>query len=255
MGDTVQWPRKSDKPGEKKDPSRWCDFHSDIGRHTTYECVALRKEVAYLLKKGYLKELMADRSKALGRERESNQGGPSPPPPIVKTINFISGGSEVCSLTYSAAKRHTKESNMNKPTKKVHAKIDIPIIFEESDAVEGHHDGLVILLPVRNYLIKRILVDNGSSANIIMLDTVKHMSIDKKYIINKLTMLVGFNGETKKTIGEITLPTYAKGINLQVMFLVIDTLSSYNIILGRPWIHEMKAILSTYHQIIKFPTK
>ncbi|XP_021773526.1 uncharacterized protein LOC110737475 [Chenopodium quinoa] len=121
--------------------------------------------------------------------------------------------------------------------------------------MEEHHDGLVISLPVGYYLIKRILVDNGSSANIIVLDIVKHMNIEEKDIINKSTMLVGFSGETKKTIGEIKLPTYVKGINLQVKFLVIDTLSSYNIIIGRPWIHEMKAIPSTYHQIIKFSTK
>ncbi|XP_021770754.1 uncharacterized protein LOC110734941 [Chenopodium quinoa] len=183
MGDTVQWPRKSERLGEKKDPSRWCDFHSDI------------------------------------------------------------------------AKRHAKESNKDQPDKREKSKIDIPIMFEESDVIEGHHDGLVISLPVGNCMIKRILVDNGSSANIIMLDTLKHMNIDKKNIVNKSTMLVGFSGETKKTSGEITLATCAKGINLQVKFLVIDTLSSYNMILGRPWIHEMKAIPSTYHQVIKFPTR
>ncbi|XP_021727807.1 uncharacterized protein LOC110694911 [Chenopodium quinoa] len=254
MGDTVQWPRKSDRPGEKKDPSRWCDFHSDIA-HTTDECVALKKEVAYLLKRGYLKELLSDRSKASGKERVSKKGGPPPPPPIVKTICFISEGSEVCSLTYLAAKRHAKESNKDQPDKREKSKIDIPIMFEESDAVEGHHNSLVISLPVGNCMIKRILVDNGSSANIIMLDTLKHMNIDEKNIVNKSTMLVGFSGETKKTSGEITLVTYAKGINLQVKFLVIDTLYSYNMILGRPWIHEMKAIPSTYHQVIKFPTR
>ncbi|XP_021714757.1 uncharacterized protein LOC110682741 [Chenopodium quinoa] len=254
MGDTVQWPRKSDRTGEKKDSSRWCDFHSNIG-HTTDECVALRKEVAYLLKKGYLKELLTNKSKASGRERESKQGGPPPPPPIVKTVCFISGGSEVCGLTYSAAKRHAKESNKDQPDKREKSKIDIPIMFEESDVMEGHHDGLVISLPVGNCMIKRILVDNGSSANIIMLDTLKHMNIDEKNIVSKSTMLVGFSEETKKTSGEITLATYAKGINLQVKFLVIDTLSSYNMILGIPWIHEMKAIPSTYHQVIKFPTR
>ncbi|XP_021769851.1 uncharacterized protein LOC110734100 [Chenopodium quinoa] len=219
MGDTVQWPRKSDRPGEKKDSSRWY------------------------------------RSKASGKERESKQGGPPPPPPIVKTICFISGGSEVCGLTYSAAKWHAKESNKDQPDKREKSKIDIPIMFEESDVVEGHHDGLVISLPVGNCMIKRILVDNGSSANIIMLDTLKHMNIDEKNIVNQSTMLVGFSGETKKTSGEIPLATYAKGINLQVKFLVIGTLSSYNMILGRPWIHEMKAIPSTYHQVIKFPTR
>ncbi|XP_021746478.1 uncharacterized protein LOC110712338 [Chenopodium quinoa] len=117
--------------------------------------------------------------------------------------------------------------------------MEIPIMFEESDAVEGHHDGLVISLPVAK--------EHGSSANIIMLDTLKHMNIDEKNIIIKSTMLVGFSGETKKTSGEITLATYAKGVNLQVKFLVIDTLSSYNIILSRPWIHEIRAIPSTYH--------
>ena len=49
MGKAVQWPPKSSKPESKKDPSKWCDFHADIG-HTTNDCVALRREVAYLLK-------------------------------------------------------------------------------------------------------------------------------------------------------------------------------------------------------------
>ena len=37
-------------------------------------------------------------------------------------------------------------------------------------------------------------------------------------------------------------------------FCVMDSLSCYNIILGRPWIHDMKAVPSTYHQCIKIPT-
>ncbi|KAJ9536816.1 hypothetical protein OSB04_un000040 [Centaurea solstitialis] len=45
-----------------------------------------------------------------------------------------------------------------------------------------------------------------------------------------------------------------KGINKQTKFNVVDCQSAYNVILGRPWIHEMKAIPSTYHQKIKFPS-
>lgn len=30
---------------------------------------------------------------------------------------------------------------------------------------------------------------------------------------------------------------------------------AYNVIMGRPWIHDMKAIPSTLHQVIKFPSK
>ncbi|KAJ9539069.1 hypothetical protein OSB04_031802 [Centaurea solstitialis] len=37
-------------------------------------------------------------------------------------------------------------------------------------------------------------------------------------------------------------------------FNVVDCQSAYNVILGRPWIHEMKAVPLTYHQKIKFPS-
>lgn len=38
-------------------------------------------------------------------------------------------------------------------------------------------------------------------------------------------------------------------------FLVIDCPSVYNIIVDRPWIHTMKAVLFTYHQRIRFSMK
>lgn len=38
-------------------------------------------------------------------------------------------------------------------------------------------------------------------------------------------------------------------------FVVLDNLSTYNVILGRPWIHKMRAIPSTFHQVVRFPTR
>ena len=73
-------------------------------------------------------------------------------------------------------------------------------------------------------------------------------------IIKKTTILIGFSGEQKMTLGEVTLPVYAEGINLYTKFSILDCPSGYNIILGRPWIHGMKAVPSTYHQTIRFPT-
>ncbi|XP_074310514.1 uncharacterized protein LOC141646543 [Silene latifolia] len=87
-----------------------------------------------------------------------------------------------------------------------------------------------------------------------MLETLKGMGLSEKDLATKEVPLVGFSGETKHSLGEIVIPTYAKGVNKQVRYLVIDGPSTYNVILGRPWIHEMKAIPSTYHQCLKFPT-
>lgn len=69
--------------------------------------------------------------------------------------------------------------------------------------------------------------------------------------MKRTTTLVGFSGETKRTIGEISLPMY---VNLLEKFSIIDGDSTYNVIMGRPWLHDLKAVLSTYHQVLKFPS-
>lgn len=68
-------------------------------------------------------------------------------------------------------------------------------------------------------------------------------------------VLVGFSGEVKHTLGEIELPVWAEEVNKYTRFCVLEGPSSFNAILGRPWLHEMKAVPSTYHQVMKFPTK
>ncbi|XP_076953339.1 uncharacterized protein LOC143627388 [Bidens hawaiensis] len=56
LGDKARWPRKNEKAPPPKDKSKWCAFHEDFG-HMTEDCIALRREIGYLLSKGYLKEL------------------------------------------------------------------------------------------------------------------------------------------------------------------------------------------------------
>ncbi|KAF5789717.1 putative retrotransposon gag domain-containing protein [Helianthus annuus] len=65
LGEKARWPRKNDKPSGTKDKSKWCAYHEDSG-HLTEECIALRKEIGYLLSKGHLKEL-------LGRKKQRTQ--------------------------------------------------------------------------------------------------------------------------------------------------------------------------------------
>ncbi|XP_056688467.1 uncharacterized protein [Spinacia oleracea] len=192
MGKAVQWQPKSSKPDSKKDPSKWCDFHADTG-HTTNECVALRREVAYLLKNGHLKVV-------------SNSPSQLPPPLHAKTVNFIAG-----------AKRHTWENEVDRPALVVAAKYVTSISFGESDAgdiSDKHHNGLMISIPVGNWMIRRVLVDNGSSTNVMMLDALKEMGLNPETdVIKKPTFLIGFSGEAKTTFGEVTLPVYAQGVN------------------------------------------
>ncbi|XP_074288475.1 uncharacterized protein LOC141613631 [Silene latifolia] len=225
MGPVVRWPRKSDNPNPRKDHTKWCEFHMDIG-HTTEDYFTLRKEVAYKLKAGYLKYLI----KARDRNEDPSKVNPD-----------------------SAAKKLARTPQNKSPCKPGNIP---PIMFSDCDLVsvpDLHHDSLVISMQVGTANMGRILVDRGSSMNLIMLDVLKAMKISKDQITKKSSVLVGFNGETNNALGEIYLPTYAERVVSYERFGVLDCLSSYNVILGKPWIHNVKAVPSTYHQCIKIP--
>ena len=60
-------------------------------------------------------------------------------------------------------------------------------------------------------------------------------------------------------MGTISLPVvvgaYLQQITKNVNFLVVDCSSSYNAIIGRPTLNSWKAVTSTYHRSVKFPTE
>ncbi|XP_074266776.1 uncharacterized protein LOC141590060 [Silene latifolia] len=256
MGDIVKWQKKTDNPNSRKDTTRWSEFHIDIG-HTIEEFLGLRRQVAYLLKKGYLKDLMPSKSRednGARKDQERQQRDLLPAPPIYE-VKFINGGYKICGLNSSAAKKNARESKMKSPFKPK----NLPRITFDDTNMQGipdlHHDGLVITMQIGIARVLRILVDGGNSVNLIMLDVLKVIKIDEIQIIKKSNVLVGFSGETKNTLGEIYLPTYVEGVSSYERFGVLDCLSSYNAILRRPWIHNIRAIPSTYHQCVKIPTE
>ncbi|XP_074271739.1 uncharacterized protein LOC141595673 [Silene latifolia] len=136
-------------------------------------------------------------------------------------------------------------------------RLDLPVVtFDEGDTYDEqeHHDALIITLSMANCTVRKVLVDTGSSVNLIMLKTIENMGFSEKDLLKKTIPLVGFSGETANSLGKIVIPTYVGGLNKQIRYLVIDGSSTYKVILGRPWLHKMKAVPSTYHQCIKFPT-
>ncbi|KAF3487529.1 hypothetical protein F2Q69_00052608 [Brassica cretica] len=54
--------------------------------------------------------------------------------------------------------------------------------------------------------------------------------------------------------GSINLAVKAGTVTRVTEFLVVDRPASYNVIMGTPWLNTMRAIPSTYHLCLKFPT-
>ena len=140
------------------------------------------------------------------------------------------------------------------------AQRESPIIgFSEEDARRLHHphdDALVVSIRVGDYNMHRVLVDNGSSANILYYLAFQQMGIDRERLIPTNAPLVGFGGTRVFPLGAVTLSVvvsdYPQQITKDVTFLVVDYSSAYNAILKQPTLNSWKAVTSTYHLMIKF---
>ncbi|XP_076890307.1 uncharacterized protein LOC143541352 [Bidens hawaiensis] len=156
LGDKARWPRKNEKAPPPKDKSKWCSFHEDFG-HMTEDCIALRREISYLLSKGYLKELFG-RKKSRTQDPEPVPEKAAPPPPDAQVINVIFGGSDICGTSYSAAKKHAKESKLENGERPIRTSTTVEqkvISFDEDDRItvqDPHHDGSSLMAGVQSTL-------------------------------------------------------------------------------------------------------
>ena len=132
--------------------------------------------------------------------------------------------------------------------------------FSEEDirgVKQPHDDPLVIMVMIEGFNTRRVLVDNGSSVDIIYLSAFQQLKLDPKRFRPFESPLVSFNGDKVYPRGIVTLTVTAGSYPLQVTnkhnFLVVDLPSSYNVIIGRPMLNHWKAATSTYCLKVKFP--
>ncbi|KAK3030066.1 hypothetical protein RJ639_038477 [Escallonia herrerae] len=122
-----------------------------------------------------------------------------------------------------------------------------------------HDDPLVITIKAGNFDVKRVLVDNGSSAEVLSYDTFKKMNILIDHLRKMDTLLYGFSNQLVTIEGIIALPvvvdTPSMQANFMINFVVVKVPSAYNGILGRPSLYRLQAVVSTYHLKMKFPTE
>ena len=142
-------------------------------------------------------------------------------------------------------------------------KTDKPAItFIDEDVRKLHHphdDAIVITLTVANYTTRKVLVDNGSSADILYYPTFQQMNINKELLRPKNVPLIRFRGTKVLLVGTISLPvsvgSYPQQLVKEVNFVFVNYSSSYKAIIGRPILNSWRATMFTCHLSIKFPTE
>ena len=85
---------------------------------------------------------------------------------------------------------------------------NLVIGFTEEDArglYHPHYDALVVSIRVEDYNTHWILMDNGSSANILYYPAFQHMRIDRERLVLVNAPFVGFRGTRLHLLRVVTL--------------------------------------------------
>ena len=141
-------------------------------------------------------------------------------------------------------------------------RLDTTITFSDAN-LEGcqhpHDNPLVIRAIVANKTVHRVLINNGSSADIIFALAFDKMGIGREKLELVNVHLRGFSGEKVLPLGSVqlvfTLGDPPSQATTTIKFLIVEAPSTYKMLLGRPSLNAIRAIPSAYHMVVKFPTE
>ncbi|KAI5316794.1 hypothetical protein L3X38_036501 [Prunus dulcis] len=129
------------------------------------------------------------------------------------------------------------------------------ITFGEDDFLLGskfHNRPLYVTGEVGGTIINRILLDCGSAVNLIPLKTLHAIGMSARQLSPSMLTIQGFNQLGQKAMGSIALQMEIGELYSDALFHVIDADTSYNVLLGRPWLHTYGVVPSTLHQCFKY---
>ena len=118
-----------------------------------------------------------------------------------------------------------------------------------------HDDPVVISLINAKHDIKWVLVDNGSSTNILFYDAFQRMKMLSHWLQAINAPLVGFTGNSIQIDRAIALPVTARTkpchTIVTLTFLMVWVPSTYNAILDRPGLNAFRAVISNLSSLNK----
>ncbi|XP_030940301.1 uncharacterized protein LOC115965269 [Quercus lobata] len=191
---SLKWPEKMKGNPNKRNKNKYCHFHRDHG-HDTDECYDLKQQIENLIRQGKLRHFVGRDHKDEKLKRKMEE---SSRPPLGE-IRIIIGGTSMgqsskSKKTYLKMVQNVQLFGRSPRTRSM----DEPAIsFTDEDAERIHHphdDAIFITLLIANYTTRRMLVDNGSSADILYYPAFQQMRLGQDQLCPVCSPLIGFGG-------------------------------------------------------------
>ena len=117
---------------------------------------------------------------------------------------------------------------------------------------------MVITIGLGPAIVKKVLIDNGASVNVLFYNTFSKMGLSMDNVRASKNKIHGFTGVPTQPIGVVDLLVELgegkKQVSMMQPFVIIDSLSGYNAFLGRPTLAAFRIALAPWCLMMKFPT-
>ncbi|KAL0413001.1 UNVERIFIED_CONTAM: hypothetical protein Sradi_1501800 [Sesamum radiatum] len=226
---------KRPEEAERKDDPKYCKYHRLVG-HAIQDCFVFKDKVMQLARQG-----------KISLEEDSEETN------VVTIKNrYFNNNEDACNTTHGD---DTEDTLLEKEDSTDADDCMSTITFTDEDLLLGskpHNRPLFVAGYVREQKVNRILIDGGSAVNILPLRILKKLEIPIDELSNSRLMIQGFNQGGQRAIGIIRMRLTMEDMVSTALFHVIDAKTSYNMLLGRPWLHENAVVPSTWHQCFKY---
>ena len=182
--------------------------------------------------------------------------------PMVRVITggpTLAGDSNISRKNYSRYAMTNKEVFFNTPTAERARIRQVPIIWIDEDEdriLYPHEDALVIKATAASKKFDRIMVDTGSSIDVLFKSTLEEMGIADLRLEHTNTSLKGFGGGKLVLLGVVellvTIGSSPTEKTMILNFIVVNEESPYYMILGRPFLQMSKIMLSNHYLTLKY---
>ncbi|GJY05760.1 reverse transcriptase domain-containing protein [Tanacetum coccineum] len=228
-------------PVEKRNASKFCEFHGEVG-HTTDECMHLKRQIEEMLKAGKLTHLIKELKQNNGKDQ-------------IKTAKKGENSGKDKSLAILMVQPWQKIARQRiTQTFSPESVISFPPLGEE-DGTEGP---MIIEAEMGGHCVHRMYVDGGSSSEILYEHCFNRFRSEvRNQMIPATIPLVGFNGEIIWPLGQISLLVKIgdeeHSTSAWMKFVVVRSPYPYNGIIRRPGVRKIRAVPFTAHGMLKFP--
>ena len=109
-----------------------------------------------------------------------------------------------------------------------------------------------IVVKCEEMIVARVLINNGLALNVYLMATLERLKVDIPLTKPSTMIIKAFDGTCHEVQGEIELMIEIGPRSFTVNFQVIKVDSLYNLLLGRPWLNIVGAVVSTLYWRLKF---